>query len=183
MYTVHTRPSSPFPRPAPVGRGLRVRGDLGNAGQRFRRGAAALRLLRRLLKSRLVETGHLAAHGERHLGDLGPAVDHFHGACGCGLDARHRLAGLFQSGRESHAETGRVRRGDQLFGVRTLRPFEPGGEGVRPAERAAPGAGVSLAVLELAFPDGGGLTRWHRSTPGGWWEAGNLAEASPGRYA
>src|SRR5256885_1415941 len=162
MYTVHTRPSSPFPRPAPLGLELRVQGDLGNAGQRFRHGAAALRLFRGLLKARLVEAGHLAAHAERHLGDRGRAVHHVHGACGGGLDARHRLPGLFQSGREGHAEAGRVRRGGQLFGVGALRSLEPGGEGVRPAERAARGPEVPLAVLELSFPDGRGLTGRHR---------------------
>src|SRR5437763_2098315 len=145
-----------------LGLELRVQGDLGNTGERFRHGAAALRLLRGLVKARLVEPGHLAAHAERHLGDRGCAVHHVHGACGGGLDARHRLAGLFQSGREGHAEAGRVRRGDQLLGVGALRSFEPGGEGVRPAERAARGPEVSLAVLELSFPDGRGVTGGHR---------------------
>src|SRR5438477_8840955 len=100
MYTVHTRSSSPFPRPSPLGLELRVQGDLGNTGERFRHGAAALRLLRGLVKARLVETGHLTANGERHFRDLGSAVDHVHGARGRRLDSRHGLTGLLEPGRE-----------------------------------------------------------------------------------
>src|SRR5205807_10666870 len=65
---------------------------------------------------------------------------------------------LLESRRERHAEARRVRRGDQLLGVRAWLAFEAGGEGVGPGERAARRLEGPLPVLELSLPNRGSTT-------------------------
>src|SRR3989454_5158504 len=151
MYTVHTRLFK-----------LCVGGDLWDARERLRYGAPAFGLFGRLLDPRLIEARHPPLHLELHLGDLGCPVHHFQGARGGGLHPGHGLPGFLEAGRQGHAETGGVGRGNQLFGVRAFLPLEPTRERVRTVERAAAGLEVPLPVLELAFPDRHRLTRGHR---------------------
>src|SRR5437899_9555803 len=151
MYTVHTRLFQ-----------LCVERDLWDARERLRYRAPPLGLFGRLLEPRLFEARHPPLHLELHLGDLGCPVHHFQGARGGGLHPGHGLPGFLEAGRQGHAETGGVGRGNQLFGVRAFLPLEPSRERVRTVERAAAGLEVPLPVLELAFPDRHRLTRGHR---------------------
>src|SRR5207249_7380545 len=102
-----------------------------------------------------------------HPGALARPADPGHGPRRRGPAPGDGRRGLPERGRQRHAETGGVRRRDELFGVRALFSLEPGGKRVRAAERAAPGLEVPLPVLELAFPDRHRLTRGHRPDSAG----------------
>src|SRR5207245_7120488 len=123
------------------------------------------RLLGRLLKRGLVESGHLAPDLQVHARDRGRSIHHLERAGGVGLHPRCRLARLFEARRQRHAEAGGVRRRDQLLRVGALLALEASREAERSAERAARGLEASLPVFESSFPRRRSLTGGHDLAP------------------
>ncbi len=69
-----------------------------------------------------------------------------------------RSLGRLEAGGQRHAETGRVRGRDQLFGVGALLALEAGAERVVAAEGAGGRGEVAAPGAQPAFPDGAGAT-------------------------
>src|SRR3990172_838171 len=98
---------------------------------------------------------------EAHLRDLGASTHGLEGTRGLGGDLGGGRAGALQARRERHAETCRVRGGDQLFRIGAALPLESRGERVVALERPGPGGVVAVAVLKLAVPCGARGAGWH----------------------
>jgi hypothetical protein len=117
----------------------RARGGDLDAAKRLGDGALRRRLRDRTLERGSVDAGHATAHLDPHSADRGAFVAGAEGALGRHPEALRRMPVARQPVREGHAQTGRLRRRDQLLGRRAGRvlagPASPGdGErGRRPA--------------------------------------------------
>src|SRR5687768_1645883 len=88
------------------------------ACERLRDGAVLLRALGELAELGLVDLRHLRLVAQRDRRNLEALADLLERDVGRRADARGLEAVLAQRGRERHAEAPRVRRRDELFGVR-----------------------------------------------------------------